>query len=154
MNILSTNDEYETPNGTLHMILQHIPKNKTVYDPFYCNGRSGDYIRSLGFNVIHNKEDFFENHHKHKFDIIVSNPPWSKCKQIFETLAKIDMPFALLVPIDRLGRQYFKFREHIQVVIAAGVKFISDGTAKQRPFGWPCVWICYKVGLPKDLMFG
>ena len=145
-------DDYETPNWVLDVILDRIPKKKKLYDPFYCNGESGRHMKSKGFKVIHKKEDFYTNYSKYKFDCIVSNPPWSDMADILQVLQKINKPFALLCPIDRIGRRYFTFTEHVQlVVINKSVKYIKNGQAMPGVFGKPSAWLCYKMNLKHDL---
>jgi methylase of polypeptide subunit release factors len=44
--------------------------------------------------VIHEPIDFFAN--THLGDLIVSNPPFTKKKEVLETLLRINKPFILL----------------------------------------------------------
>ena len=78
-------DDYMTPKSAWKNIDHLIPKDKVIWEPFYGNGKSGEYLRELGYNVIHEKIDFFENN---LGDIVVSNPPYSKAKEILKRLTK------------------------------------------------------------------
>jgi hypothetical protein len=42
-----------TPKYAWENIKDLIPKNKIIWEPFYGDGKSGDYLKELGFNVIH-----------------------------------------------------------------------------------------------------
>ena len=70
-------DDYMTPKYAWEDIKEYIPKKK-IWEAFYGNGKSGDYLTELGFDVIHEEIDFFEND---LGEIIVSNPPFSKSKE-------------------------------------------------------------------------
>jgi len=72
-------DDYMTPNYAWDNIKDYIPKDKIIWEAFYGNGNSGNYLKTLGFNVIHEDIDFFNND---KGDIIVSNPPFTIKKEI------------------------------------------------------------------------
>ena len=54
-----------------------------IWEAFYGDGKSGDYLTYLGLNVIHEDIDFFESD---EGDIIVSNSPFSKKKEVFTRL--------------------------------------------------------------------
>ena len=86
-------DNYTTPKSAWEEIAHLIPKDKCISDPFYCNGSSGMYLRELGFECIHNNEDFFLHN---RGDIVVSNPPFTIKKQILQRLVKLEKPFILL----------------------------------------------------------
>jgi hypothetical protein len=56
-----THDDYMTPFSAWDNIKQFIPKDKIIWEAFYGNGESGTHLTKLGFNVIHEQIDFFEN---------------------------------------------------------------------------------------------
>ena len=80
-------DDYMTPKYAWENIQQYIPKNKVIWEAFMGDGKSGDYLISLGFQVIHNDNDFFTSNHG---DVIVSNPPFSQSKEIMTRLKQLD----------------------------------------------------------------
>jgi hypothetical protein len=151
-------DNYMTPKSAWDNIKDLIPKNKIIWEPFYGDGKSGEYLKSLGFNVIHENEDFFENN---KGDIIISNPPFSKTESILKKLYEYDKPFILIMPITKISTGYFKkyFKDKIQIIIPPRrihFKKLIDG---KEPEGWKeqcnfeCFYYCYKINLPKDILF-
>ena len=83
-------DDYMTPYSVWENIKDFIPANKVIWESFYGDGKSGEHLRKLGFEVIHEPIDFFEENHG---DIIVSNPPFSKKKEVFIRLKKLNKPF-------------------------------------------------------------
>ena len=52
-------DNYYTKKEVWEKIQQYIPKDKVVWEPFYGDGKSGQYLRELGLNVFHEDKDFF-----------------------------------------------------------------------------------------------
>jgi len=76
-------DDYMTPKYAWENIKDYIPKDKIIWEAFMGDGKSGEYLKDLGFNVIHNDNDFFESN---EGDVIVSNPPFSKAKEILMRL--------------------------------------------------------------------
>ena len=68
-------DDYMTPKDAWENIVQYIPRDKMIWEAFYGDGKSGQYLTELGFNVVHDKDDFFTSN---KGDVVVSNPPFSE----------------------------------------------------------------------------
>jgi hypothetical protein len=153
--ISNEKDSYETPNDIIDIILQYISKETRLYDPFYCNGSSGDRMRSRGYSCIHEDKNFYEDRpSKQDYDIIVSNPPFSDLKNVFTTLQQLNKPFALLLPIEAIARKYFIFDQNVQlVVIKKNVHFIKDGKRMNRPMRNMLAWVCVDMGLDKDIIF-
>jgi hypothetical protein len=54
-------DDYMTPKYAWENIKEYIPKNKVIWEAFYGDGKSGQYLHELGFPIIHQPVDFFEN---------------------------------------------------------------------------------------------
>jgi len=75
---------YEDISLVLERVAKVLGKTKDsvkIYDPFYCEGRVAQIIKSLGFPNIHNKcEDFYKVVKENalpEYDILVTNPPYS-----------------------------------------------------------------------------
>jgi len=153
-------DDYETPEKAWDSILHLLPKDKIIYEPFYLTGNSGRYLKSKGLNIIHESVDFYTN--EFKYDMILSNPPYGDCKSLFKKLKEIDKPFMLLLPSMKVHTQYisrFFKDEKLQIAIPRKrIHFIKyvDGFPVE---GWvngtsfDCVWFCYKMNLPRDILF-
>ena len=110
-------DDYMTPLYAWEWIKQYIPNDKVIWEAFYGDGSSGDYLKELGFNVIHEPIDFFENN---KGDIIITNPPFSKKKEVFTRLKELDKPFIIICPSSMINTKYIKqlFKdETLQIII-------------------------------------
>jgi hypothetical protein len=98
-------DDYMTPFSAWEAIIDYIPKGKVIWEAFYGNGDSGRHLENLGFEVIHRDIDFFESN---LGDIIVSNPPFSKSKEVLERLVELDKPFIMIMPSSKINTQYFR----------------------------------------------
>ena len=99
-------DDYETPKSAWENIKNYIPKDKVIWEGFYCTGTSGTYLQELGYNVIHENIDFFKHD---KGDLLVSNPPFSLSKEVMTRCKEINKPFILIMPsskINKIGRAH------------------------------------------------
>ena len=52
-------DDYMTPASAWENIKEYIPKGK-LWEAFYGDGTSGEYLIELGFDVIHEERDFYD----------------------------------------------------------------------------------------------
>jgi len=152
-------DDYMTPKYAWDNIKDYIPKDKLIWEAFYGDGKSGTYLQELGFNVIHEPLDFFEND---LGDIVVSNPPFSKSKEVLTRLKKLNKPFILILPSSKINTQYtrqlFK-NEGLQIIIPKSRIHFEKHIEGKTPEGWrnacyfDCFYYCYKMDLPKDIIW-
>jgi hypothetical protein len=148
----SKDDDYMTPKYAWEWIKDFIPKDKVIWEPFYGDGKSGEYLSELGFNVIHTQEDFFQVNYG---DLIVTNPPFSNVKKIIERLLILDKPFILLMPFNRLFTKYFQelLKDKIQIIIPKKrIQYIKNGKSDGRCC-FESVYYCFNLNLIKDITF-
>ena len=147
-------DNYITNKIEWERIKEYIPTDKKIWSPFYCDGKQKEYFKEMGFDIIHEDEDFFENN---KGDIIIDNPPFSKKKEIFKRLKEIDKPFILIIPSVMLCYKYFQeyFSDNLQIIIPkTRIKFKHiNSTNKNYTPPYASFFFCYKMNLEKDLIF-
>ncbi len=152
-------DDYMTPFSAWKSIEHIIPKNKVIWEAFYGDGKSGEYLTELGFNVLHEKVDFFENN---LGEIIVSNPPFSLVKEILERLVELGKPFILILPSSRINTQYFRKlfgnnKDKIQIIIPRKRIHFEKQIGGKVPENWKnqcnfdCFYYVWKIGLEKDI---
>jgi len=152
-------DDYMTPKYAWENILHLIPKDKTIWEAFYGDGKSGTYLTDLGLNVIHEPIDFFNDDTLPEYDILISNPPFSQSKKIMNRLLELDKPFILILPSSKINTSYFRtWRDkNLQIIIPPKrIHFtkLIDGVI---PEGWKnacnfdCFYYCYNIGLDKDI---
>jgi hypothetical protein len=150
-------DDYMTPKYAFENIMQYIPKDKIIWESFYGDGKSGEYLKELGFDVIHEPIDFFEND---LGDIIVSNPPFSLSKEVMDRLYELDKPFIIIFPSSKINTQYFrKWKNKIQIIIPRNRIHFTKKINGEIPKNWKqacnfdCFYYCYKINLPKDIIW-
>ena len=149
-------DDYMTPKYAWENIKQYIPNNKVIWEAFYGDGKSGDYLKEMGFNVIHEPVDFFENN---LGDIIVSNCPFSKSKEVMNRLYELNKPFIIILPSSKINTQYFrKWRDRgLQLIIPKKrihfIKFKDGKVVPSKGANFDCFYYCYKIGLPRDIIW-
>ena len=142
MLLLRTDDEYYTPKHAWEDIRHVIPTDKVLWEAFKGDGTSGEYLKELGYNVVMTDEDFFTC--EPKGDIVVSNPPFSKCKEVLERLVSLDMPFILILPAFKLHTRYVKqlfgstLKDLKLFVPPRRINFIKPGLAKSK-----CSFDCF-----------
>ena len=152
-------DDYMTPKYAWEDIIQYIPKDKIIWEAFYGDGKSGNYLHELGLNVIHGPTDFFECD---RGDIIVSNPPFSKSKEILTKLKQLDKPFIIILPSSKINTQYtrelYKNTELQIIIPTKRINFekkidgvVPDGFGNRCNFD--CFYYCYKMGFETDIIW-
>lgn len=119
------NDECYTPRYVVEAILPYIPKDKVIWCPF--DTEESNFVKVLkenGFKVIFSHistgEDFF-SYEPEKWDIIVSNPPFTNKKQFFERAFGFGKPFMLLMTAQWLNDAapvdlYLKHNKDMQII--------------------------------------
>jgi hypothetical protein len=150
-------DDYMTPKHAWDDIKQYIPKDKVIWEAFYGNGNSGRYLTELGFNVIHEDTDFYSTN---LGEIIVSNPPFSDCKNVMKRLAELDKPFILIMPSSKINTSYFREnfknkgiqiiipRKRIQFIKLVNGEIPTDYVSKCN---FDCFYYCYKINLADSI---
>lgn len=160
MTIFSKHDDYMTPKYAWENISDYIPKNKVIWEAFYGDGMSGKYLNELGFETIHEPIDFFT---EDRGDIIVSNPPFSKSKEVLARLKALNKPFIIILPAPKINTSYmrnmFSEDKELQLIIPRKrIHFVKlvDG---KIPNNWKsqcnfdCFYYCWKICLPNDIMW-
>jgi len=147
-------DNYITNAEDWLRIKDYIPKDKKIWSPFYCDGKQKEYFNELGFDIIHQDEDFFS--YTPEYDMVIDNPPFSKKKEILARLKELDKPFILICPSMLLSYKYFQedFKD-IQILVPyKRINFRHLNSTKRNyspPFA--SFYFCYKMNLEKDLIF-
>jgi hypothetical protein len=150
-----------TPFSAWEDIKQYIPTDKVIWEAFYGNGESGTHLQNLGFNVIHEEIDFFEND---LGEIVVSNPPFTKIPKILARLKELNKPFIMIMPSSKINTQYFRklfcdTEEPIQLIIPKKRIHFEKLVDGKKPEGWKnacnfdCFYYCWKMGLNKDIIW-
>lgn len=153
-------DDYMTPKYAWENINQYIPKDKIIWESFVGDGKSGEYLRELGCNVIHDETiDFFEQEPPN-WDLIVSNPPFSKVKDVLKRLLILDKPFIMIMPCSKINTSYMRdWKNKLQIIIPKKRIHFEKHINGEKPEKWrnacnfECFYYCYKMNLPKDIVW-
>jgi len=155
-------DDYMTPKSAWENITEYIPKDKVIWEAFMGDGKSGEYLRELGCKeVIHDDDDFFESD---KGEIIVSNPPFSRSKDVMNRLKALGKPFIIIMPCPKICTSYFRnnFKDAdppIQIIIPRKRIHFEKQVEGKVPKGWKsqcnfdCFYYCWKMDLPRDIIW-
>tara|TARA_R100000231_G_scaffold85943_1_gene65220 strand:- start:12 stop:503 length:492 start_codon:yes stop_codon:yes gene_type:complete len=149
-------DDYGTPKSAWNDIKNFIPSESKIWSPFYLDGKQKEIFSELGFDIYHEKKDFFE-YEPEDYNIIVDNPPFDLKKEIFTRLKELDKPFIIICPSSMINTVYFRdlFRNSkIQILIPRRrIQFIKDGLETQNRCNFDCFYYCYKMNFDKDIIF-
>ena len=132
------NDECYTPDYAVQPILEYIPKDVTVWCPF--DTEESQFVKlirerigkeNVEYSHLDNGQDFFQ-YEPDDWDMMVSNPPFSKKKKFFQRALSFNKPFALIMTNtwlnDSAPKQLFKDRDLQLLMFDKRMKFISpDG---------------------------
>ena len=153
-------DEWMTSKETWEDIQQFLPKDKIIWEAFFGDGNSGKFLGELGCIVLQGAINFFDHYKliENKFDVIVSNIPFSIKFEVLQKLKDIDKPFVVLMPSNVLQTKKFNeiFKEYgpngIQIVLPSKrIQYIRNGEV--LPFcSFDSKYYFYKWNLPSDII--
>ncbi len=154
-------DDYMTPSCAWEAIDEYIPKDKIIWEAFYGDGKSKEYIEKLGCKeVIHERIDFFENDYG---EIIISNPPFSLKKEIFTRLKELNKPFIIICPSSMINTQYMRklfsdSKDPIQIIIPRKriqfIKMVNGVNINEKSHcNFDCFYYCWKMNLERDIIW-
>ena len=153
------NDECLTPDYGVRPIIRYIPKNAVVWCPFDTEeSEFVKQIRANGNKVIYshisNGQDFYTYEPKEHWDCIVSNPPFTAKRQIFERALSFNKPFALIMSNtwlnDAAPKQLFKEKDLQLLMFEQRMKFLNNGEM-QNKITFSSSYFCYNF-LPKQII--
>lgn len=157
-------DDWMTPVSAwcdliLNQIVKHTPQ--VIWEPFYGDGTSGTNLgKMFHCGIIHQPEDFFVT--DHECDIIITNPPFTLKKQVFQRLVELGKPFIILCPSSMINTRYmanlFADQESpLQICIPRKrIQFLKMVDGKVDPdqkgrCNFDCFYYCWKCGLDRDI---
>lgn len=153
------NDECYTPRNAVALVLEFLEpfRDKIIWCPFdTCDSQFVKVLTEKGFNVVYSHlntgQDFYEYEPK-DWDLIVSNPPFTNKRKIFERCIKFEKPFCLLMSMVWLNdtAPFEVFGEYLQLLAINGrVEYLdANGICMGRP-SFASGYYC-KDFLPKTL---
>ena len=152
-------DEFQTPKEAIYPLLPYLKKNWIIWECAWGGGSLAKHLEEKGFKVVAKGDDFINDIYIggiKDVDCIITNPPYSKKEGFLQRCYELEKPFALLMPLTALegkkrGELYKKYG--IQLIIPnKRINFITP-SGKGSGAWFQVAWFCYKLNLPKDLMF-
>ena len=152
------NDECYTPISGILPILKYIPKDKIIWCPFDTVDshfvKEISKINKVVYSHIENGKNFF-NYEPDKWDIIISNPPFTNKRLFFEKAISFNKPFALLMSItwlnDAAPKQIFKNKELQLLMFDKRLRFIKPNGEQMGSPTFSSAYFCYNF-LPKQII--
>ena len=147
-----------TPRYGVLPIVKYLPKDKIIWCPF--DKEDSEFVKVLteqGYKVVYshieNGQDFYTYEPK-EWDILVSNPPFTNKRQIFERALSFGKPFALIMSNtwlnDSAPKQVFKDKQLQILFFEERMKFSNNGIV-QNKITFSSSYFCYNL-LPKDIV--
>lgn len=152
------NDECYTPEYGVKPILKFIPKEWVVWCPF--DKEDSEFVKvftNAGYKVIYshidNGQDFYSYEPNEHWDCIVSNPPFTNKRKIFERAISFNKPFALLMSLtwlnDAAPKQLFRDK-HLQLIMFnERIKFNNHGVVNNK-ITFSSGYYCWGLPLEHD----
>ena len=158
----SKGDEVYTPFYAVEPLIKYIPKDKIIWCPF--DEEWSAFVKSLkanGNEVINTHleqgKDFF-NYEPNNYDLIVSNPPFSKKDKVLKRCYELNKPFALLLPVNSIQGKvrvnlFQKYGLEL-LIFDTRVDYHTRGNFKTYRKGnhFGSAYFCRNI-LPKELIF-
>jgi len=124
-----------------------------LVEAFFDAGWNEGYVVS---SDIETGQNFFE-YEPGKWDVLVTNPPYSLKYRWLAHCYELHKPFALLLPVETLGAKTAQelMKQHgFEIMLLdkrVNFKMPRKGWEGSAPF--PVLWLCHGV-LPEQVMFG
>lgn len=147
-----------TPRYGVLPIIKYLPKDKIIWCPF--DKEDSEFVKVLteqGYKVVYshieNGQNFY-TYEPEEWDILVSNPPFTNKRQIFERALSFGKPFALIMSNtwlnDSAPKQVFKDKQLQILFFEERMKFSNNGVV-QNKITFSSSYFCYNL-LPKDIV--
>ena len=154
-----SNDECMTPDYGVVPILKYIPQDAIIWCPF--DKEDSEFvkqIREMGNKVIathiDNGQDFYTYEPTEHWDCIISNPPFTNKRHIFERTLSFNKPFALIMSNtwlnDSAPKQLFKNKDLQSLMFDKRMKFKNNGEI-QNKITFSSSYYCWNF-LPKQII--
>lgn len=152
------NDECYTPRYVIEAILPFISKDKVIWCPFDRDDSNFTIVlKENGYNVINSHIDYGQDYYDYEpphWDIMVSNPPFTAKRKIFERALLFGKPFMLLMSNtwlnDSAPKVLFKDKDLQLLMFRNRIKFLNNGIVNNK-ITFSSSFYCYKI-LPKQIV--
>ena len=152
------NDECYTPKNGVLPILKYIPEGAVVWCPF--DTEESFFVKEVAkqnpvtFSHISEGKDFY-SYEPDRWDVIVSNPPFTNKRKIFERALSFDKPFALMMSNtwlnDSAPKQLFAEKDLQMLMFDKRIKFNSPDGRPNNKVTFSTSYYCWNF-LPKQII--
>lgn len=152
------NDECYTPAYGVEPIVKFVPDGAVVWCPF--DREDSEFVKQLSlnnevvFSHIDFGQDFFEYEPEH-WDVIVSNPPFTNKRKIFERALSFGKPFALIMSNtwlnDAAPKQLFADKDLQLLMFDKRMRFVSPDGRDNNKITFSSSYFCFDF-LPKQII--
>ena len=153
-----SNDECYTPRYVVKELLPYLPKDKVIWCPF--DTKESEFVKVLseeGFKVVNSHISYGQDYYTYEpnyWDIIVSNPPFTNKRKIFERALSFNKPFALLMSNtwlnDSAPKVLFKEKDLQLLMFRNRIKFLNNGIVNNK-ITFSSSFFCWNL-LPKQII--
>jgi len=135
------NDECYTPDYAVKAVIQYLNPKQVIWCPFDReNSQFVIQFRAAGFKVIASHisdgKDFYNYEPKEKWDVMVSNPPFTNKREIFERAISFGKPFALVMTNtwlnDAAPKQIFRGINFQLLMFEERMKFLNQDNSENK----------------------
>jgi hypothetical protein len=159
-------DNFQTPASALDPLFPYLRKDWTIWEPA-CG--KGNLVRGLmearrsvvGTDILTGTD--FLSCKPPPFDMILSNPPFSKKHQFLARCYEFQKPFALLLPatvFDSQERRRLFHQRGVQIILPNGrINFETpnhearEKEGKKSSAWFYSIWVTWGLDLPSQLVF-
>ena len=150
--------DIQTPPSALDPLIPYLDKNKTIWECASGKGYLANRLKQEGFKVIATDIitgfDFLTKEPDFDFDIIITNPPYSKKYEFLKKAYELNKSFAFLLPLTTFEgkkRQALFNKYGIEILLLK--KRINFITPSGRGTSWfATAWFCWHL-LPQQINF-
>lgn len=153
-----SNDECYTPMEGVYPILKYILKDWVVWCPF--DTKESNFVKLISkqnkviCSHISEGKDFYNYEPTEHWDCIISNPPFTNKRKIFERALSFNKPFALIMSNtwlnDSAPKQIFKEKDLQLLMFEERMKFVNNGKVDNK-ITFSSSYYCWNF-LPKQII--
>ena len=154
------NDECYTPEYAVLPLLEFMEpfRSKTIWLPF--DKEESEFVKiftEFGYNIVYSHidtgQDFYTYEPNH-WDLIISNPPFSNKRKIFERANSFNKPYCLLMTLawlnDTAPKQLWAEKDLQLLMFDKRMKFMNNGEI-QNKITFSSSYYCWNL-LPKQII--
>ena len=150
-----------TPNYAVLPILEYIKKDWVVWCPF--DTKDSEFVKEISktnkviYSHIEYNQDFYEYEPSEHWDCIISNPPFTNKRHIFERALSFNKPIALLMSNTWLNDKYSKWvfyeseRNMELLMFDKRIKYMDKEGNTENKITFSSSYYCSDF-LPKDII--